>query len=119
MAQVTVTIDHKTYRMACNDGEEAHLEALAAHYDARIQEMRSNFGEIGDMRLAVMAAMTVADEVADAKRLLQEAEAALAQARSVIAGYEAERTAADGKLASTLTGMAERIERMSRALAPG
>ena len=68
MAQVTVTIAGRTYRMACGDGEEEHLAGLAAGLDAKIDEMRRAFGEIGDMRLHVMAAITIADELSETKR---------------------------------------------------
>ena len=68
MPQVMVTIAGKTYRIACAEGEERHLEGLAAAYDAKIQEMRGAFGEIGDMRLHVMAAITLADEMHEMKR---------------------------------------------------
>ena len=68
MAQVTVTIAGKIYRMACGDGEEAHLERLAGLFDARIAELHENFGEIGDMRLHVMAALTFLDEHDEAKK---------------------------------------------------
>ena len=66
MAQVTVTIAGRTYRMACGDGEEEHLAGLAAVFDAKIEEMRAAFGEIGDMRLHVMAALTFADDLSEA-----------------------------------------------------
>ena len=65
MSQVTVTIAGSTYRIACDDGEEQHLEGLARLLDAKIEEMRAAFGEIGDMRLHVMAAITIADELAE------------------------------------------------------
>src|SRR4051795_11591183 len=68
MPQVNVTIAGRAYRMACGEGEEAHLEGLAALYDGKIQEMRGSFGEIGDMRLHVMAELTVADDLAEARR---------------------------------------------------
>ncbi|MCX7317851.1 MAG: cell division protein ZapA, partial [Hyphomicrobiales bacterium] len=53
MGQVTVTIADKIYRIACDDGQEAHLMALAAELDRRIDDMRQAFGEIGDSRLTV------------------------------------------------------------------
>ncbi len=83
MAQVTVTIAGRTYRMACGDGEEAHLEGLAALYDSRIEEMRRGLGELGDMRLHVMAALMIADELTFLKKRVEaleaEAEAALSR----------------------------------------
>ena len=63
MAHVTVTINGRQYRMACEDGQESHLERLAADLDRHIEHLRGNFGEIGDNRLLVMAALTVSDEL--------------------------------------------------------
>ena len=62
MGQVTVSVADKTYRIACNDGQEAHLIKLAAELDRKINEMRDSFGEIGDSRLTVMAAITFMDD---------------------------------------------------------
>ena len=62
MGQVSVNIAEKQYRIACDDGQEAHLTALAAEMDRRIADMRKVFGEIGDSRLTVMAAIAVLDE---------------------------------------------------------
>ena len=56
MAQISVTIDGRKYRLACNEGEEARLESLAGMIDEKIGEMRTTFGEIGDQRLVIMAA---------------------------------------------------------------
>ena len=73
MAQVSVTIDNRKYRLACNEGEEARLESLAGMIDDKIGEMRKSFGEVGDQRLVIMAALTIADDMAEAR---DEAEAA-------------------------------------------
>jgi cell division protein ZapA len=72
MTQVSVTIDGRKYRLACNEGEEARLETLAGVIDDKIGEMRASFGEIGDQRLIIMAALTIADNLAEAR---EEAEA--------------------------------------------
>ena len=69
MPHVSVTIAGRTFRMACEDGEEERLSGLAQKIDLKIAEMRAAFGEIGDNRLTVMAAITVADELAEAQRL--------------------------------------------------
>lgn len=71
MPQVTVTIAGRVYRMACGENEEAHLEGLAADLDQRITDLRKGFGEIGDMRLHVMAALSVADELYEARKEAQ------------------------------------------------
>ena len=88
MAQVSVTINGRQFRMACEDGQENHLLHLAQDLDQRISDLRAKFGEIGDTRLTVMAALTVADELAEAGRRiarLEEEAGALQDARIVAA----------------------------------
>ena len=78
MPMIQVTIAGRSYRMACGEGEEAHLEGVAAAFEAKIAELRGSFGEIGDMRLHVMAALTFVDELAETKKRLAAAEEELA-----------------------------------------
>ena len=75
MAQVNVLIAGRTYRMACADGEEDHLKGLAARLDGKIVELRGSFGEIGDGRITVMAAITMADDLSEAERRIAALEA--------------------------------------------
>lgn len=114
MAQVTVTIAGQSYRIACAEGEEAHLERLAASYDARIEEMRGAFGEIGDLRLHVMAAIAQADELHEARRRLAAAEAELTRLKSS-SGDERARMI-EARLAEGVHKAAERIEFLARSL---
>ena len=105
MPHVNVTIAGKSYRMACGPGEEDHLAALAKSFDDRVSEMRGTFGEIGDMRLHVMASLTLADELLEARRRIADLE------------QHATQGAADqARLASGVGIAAERIDRLARAL---
>ncbi|MBV1704439.1 MAG: cell division protein ZapA [Hyphomicrobiales bacterium] len=108
MAHVSVTIAGRPYRMACAEGDEARLTDLAAKVDARIVEMRGSFGEIGDQRLTVMAAVTFADETAEAKAKVASLEAELARGR---AGAEEARAA--------LETARDRVERVAASLNQG
>ena len=63
MAQVNTSIAGRQFRLACEDGQEDHLQALAKDIDQRIIDLRRKFGEIGDTRLTVMAALMLADEL--------------------------------------------------------
>lgn len=101
MAEITVTIAGRAYRMACEDGQEAHLSGLARLLDDRIAEMRTGFGEIGDMRLHVMAAITLADEVSEL--------------RARVEGLEREAARRDD-LAGVVNEAAARLERLTAAL---
>lgn len=119
MPQINVTIDGKSYRMACAEGEEPHLAALAAGLDARIVEMRKAFGEIGDMRLHVMAALTQADELTELKRRFAELEAEVGAMREKVDRADAERAADAERMASEFGRAAERIERLANVLSAG
>jgi cell division protein ZapA len=116
MAQVSVTINGRQFRMTCEDGQEEHLEKLARELDARIGGLRAKFGEIGDTRLTVMAAITVVDELAEAgtrvKRLEEEL-AALQGARTAISDRN---KAAQTSIATALSAAAERIEGITKKL---
>ena len=116
MPQVNVTIAGKTYRMACGEGEEPHLETLARAFDAKVGEMRGAFGEIGDMRLHVMASLTLCDELAEVRAKAAALEAALAEADARKAAELAELEAASARATETVGRAAERIERLARAL---
>jgi len=67
MGQVNVTINGRAYQVACDDGQEQHLTALAAYVDRRVGELTAAMGQIGDARLLVMASLLIADELADAQ----------------------------------------------------
>lgn len=116
MAQVNVTINGHQYRMACLDGQEDHLLGLARGFSDRIEGLRGQFGEVGDMRLTIMAAVTVADELSEATakiRRLEQQITAAEQAR-VVAAERAQVTQA--AVAAAFASAAERIENVARNL---
>ncbi len=105
MAHVSVTIDNRRFRLACNEGEEARIELLASMIDDKINELRGSFGEIGDNRLVVMAALTIADNLLEARERAaaerQRTEAAEARAAGAAAQIDA--------LGARLEALAERL----------
>jgi cell division protein ZapA len=68
MPEVFVEISGRKYRMACQEGQESQLQALAARFDAMVDEFKGDFGEIGDTRLTVMAGLAVLDSLVEAER---------------------------------------------------
>jgi cell division protein ZapA len=117
MAQVNVTISGKTYRMACDDGQENHLVSLAEKLSRSIEQLRQRFGEIGDQRLTVMAAITLADQQAEAERRLGEVEAVLSRLAEERNAEAARRSAAEASLAGAIEALAERIEAIADRVA--
>jgi cell division protein ZapA len=67
LGQVTVTLNGRNYRLRCGDGEETRLFALADHLRSKIDSLVTQFGQAGDDRLLVMAALMIADELFEAK----------------------------------------------------
>jgi cell division protein ZapA len=118
MTQVTVTISGKVYRMACGDGEEAHLERLAEIFDGRIAELHKAFGEIGDMRLHVMAALTVLDELEETKKRVTNLERETASLRAAVGAGSDRAGALETRATEAVANAAERIERIARSLSP-
>lgn len=116
MAQVTVTIAGKTYRMACDDGQEEHLLGLAGRLDRMLDDLKGVFGEIGDQRLTVMSAITVLDQLAEAENRIAALQAelqALDDARRRLAERQGE---AERAVAGRLTAAAGRIEALAARL---
>jgi cell division protein ZapA len=116
MSQVAVTIAGRTYRIACGEGEERHLEGLAAMYDAKIQEMRSAFGEIGDMRLHVMAALTIADELSETRRRADDVEEKAAAFEALVSAGSERSHSEQARTAEGMARAAERLERLAKSL---
>ncbi len=116
MSQVTVSIAGRTYRIACGEGEEQHLEDLAASYDARIEEMRASFGQIDDLRLHVMAAISQADELHETRGRVAALEAEMAELKRFAASGDERIHLIEARLAEGVRQAAERIEELARNL---
>lgn len=119
MAQVSVTINKRQYRMACDDGQEDVVARLAHDLDQRIASLRASFGEIGDMRLTVMAAMMLAEELSETSLSLRRARQELAELQQARAAAEASAETAQGDLVAAFNSAAERVERAARLLGQG
>ena len=116
MSHVNVTINGRQYRMACEEGQEPRLLRLAESLESRIESLRGKFGEIGDARLTVMAALTVCDELQDADnriRALEEELVALSDVRAIAADRA---KATQMAVASALNAAADRIEKTTQVL---
>jgi cell division protein ZapA len=109
--QVVVSIDGKTFRMACAEGEEAHLTGLAAEVDARVNELRKSFGEIGDQRLVVMAAIMATDELSEQRRRVAALEQSLAETERARQDALRRAEAGEERLVAHLDAISDAIDR--------
>jgi len=106
MGQVTVRIGGYSHPVSCEDGQEAHLVALASEVDKRVNSIKAMGGQFGESRLLLLASLLLADEVHDLK-------IAVAQARS---GAPTAEITEDPKLAERIARIAERIEGIAQNL---
>lgn len=116
MPAVNVTINGKVYRLACDEGQESHLLGLADEVNSHVESFKGTFGEIGDGRLTVMAALMVADQLHETRRRLATLEAHVEDLRAAQASAEAALATAQDGAVEALTGAAERVERLTAAL---
>jgi cell division protein ZapA len=116
MAQVTVTIDGKAYRMACEEGQEDHLTDLANRFDRYVMHLKSQFGEIGDLRVTVMAGIMIMDEVSELTRRVSSLEAELQTLTSNRDTTVAANARAEETLASVIDEVTTRIHGITEKL---
>jgi cell division protein ZapA len=65
MGQVQATINGRSYQLNCADGQEQRLSELAKFVGKKVDELAKEFGQVGDIRLLLMAALMTADELFD------------------------------------------------------
>lgn len=116
MSQVTVTIDGKSYRMACDEGQEDHLIDLAQRFDKYVGHLKGSFGEIGDLRLTVMAGIMVMDEMVEYQKRVKAMEAEVGALKKTREEAATSSGKADAALTTALTGLAQRMEALSEKL---
>lgn len=117
MASVTVGINGKKYRMACEEGQEAHLEGLAEQLDSYVNHLKGSFGDIGDQRLTVMAGILLADELNEARESLKKRENELAASKKQNASVSDNLEKDHDALAQGVEDVAKRIEELASKLA--
>ena len=116
MAQVIATIAGRQLRLACEDGQEEHLQALAKDIDRRVIDLRAKFGEIGDTRLTVMAALMVADDLSEATRRIRQLEEEIAGLRDARVVASDRAKAASDAVVGAFNSAAERLESITKKL---
>ena len=110
MPLVNVTVNQRTYAIACDEGEEAHLSELAAYVDTKVGELLGTVGQVGEQRLLLMAALLVADTHFETRALLEKRAdeiAALTESRDELARRLAQ---SEEQAVGALDGAAKRLD---------
>lgn len=108
MAQVNVTVNNRLYEIGCDDGEEEQVHRLSQLVDGRVRELAALVGQVGEARLLLMTALTLADD-------LEQAQRDVAAMRKEVAAFQEEQKATAGG-ADALVGLAKRLEDIAARL---
>jgi cell division protein ZapA len=113
MASVEVEIASRVYSVACRDGEEPHLRALAARIDAKAAEAARALGTLSEARLLLFAGLLLADELDERER---SANGGVASAPAPPPPAPPPPAEPDPAVAEALERLAERMERLADRL---
>ena len=116
MSEVTVTINGRTYKMSCDDGQERHLLGLVEHVSRHVESLKEHVGQVGDTRLLLMAAVMVADEFGEAHRRIEDLEADVQRLVAAQESVAEQAQEAEEVAARSLDMAAERIEEITKGL---
>lgn len=116
MPEVSVEINGRKFRMACEDGQEEHLRALGARFNAQVEQFKGSFGEIGDNRLTVMAGIAVLDELVEAERRINQLKEQVREMELNSHDIDDQARALEKKFANKLAETARKIEAVSSAI---
>ena len=106
MAQVRTQINGRSYEIACDDGEEEHVQQLGRYVDEKVMELASRIGQVGDTRLLVMAALLITDELSEAYSKLEDVDSD---------GQHTEKNG-NGDAAENIAMLAQRIDSIAASL---
>ena len=62
MAEVDITINKRTYRISCKDGEEERIKSLALLINNQVQKLSEKIGQLGEARMILLASLVLLDK---------------------------------------------------------
>lgn len=117
MAKVSFSVNGRRYALGCDEGEEDRLIVLGQKLDKRIKDLANQFGQIGDLKLLVMAGITMMDELEDTDSLVeQKAERLAADVRRASEDAVSAARRQQSEAAGSLSEAADRIQRLAEKL---
>ena len=62
MANVSIKFNNKEFLLACEDGQEEHLEELLIQINKKFNNLKNDLGNLGENKLLLITAVKVMDE---------------------------------------------------------
>ena len=109
MGQISLTVNGRPFAVACDDGQEARIRRLGQYVDAKVAEFVGSLGQVGEARLLLLAALVIADELAEATEALRQERSGVHDAVASAAAVDAAAKGVHG-LAQRVEAIAERLE---------
>ena len=119
MGQVVITVNNRSFTMECADGEEDHLRELAALLDNQVKEIKAGVGEVGDIRLLVMAGLIIADQLSEALDKVETLSSEIAGVHRTGSEAIEQSKAVERAAAERIEAAAKRLEQISRLARQG
>lgn len=110
MSEVSITVNGRSYNVSCEDGQEDRLKRLGKYLDNQVGKLSGELGQVGDLRLMLMAGLLVADELAEAQEKLTRAEREYGKLEKRLAQANEKAKAADEDAAAAVDAAAEKVQ---------
>ena len=62
MAEVDITINGRSYRISCKDGEEERIKSLASLINNQVKKLSEKIGQLGEARMILLASLVLLDK---------------------------------------------------------
>ena len=110
MSQVTISLNGRPFTIGCEDGQQAYLRELAGHLDGHVRDLSQMVGQIGDLRLLLMAALIVADEMREAEGKAEALKEEVLDLKGRVSQADARRRVERARAAEAVDAAAARLE---------
>ncbi|XBQ16861.1 MAG: cell division protein ZapA [Oceanicaulis sp.] len=110
MNKVTISLNGRAFTIGCEEGQQAYLRELAGHLDGHVRDLADKVGQIGDVRLLLMASLIVADEMREAKGQIEALKEEMIDLKGRLSQADARRRADRARAAEAIAKAAARLE---------
>ena len=72
MANVSIKFNNKEFLLACEDGQEEHLEELLIQINKKFNNLKNDLGNLGENKLLLITAVKIMDEYYETKKRVDQ-----------------------------------------------
>ena len=72
MAEVDITINGRSYRISCKDGEEERIKSLSSLINNQVQKLSEKIGQLGEARMILLASLVLLDKSDEVEKEAEE-----------------------------------------------